>query len=56
MFEVRLAVVVVVGAELTVVTFVVVVVDFVGELMTTPVEGNETTPNDDFRVGPLGWL
>jgi hypothetical protein len=54
--EVRLTVVVVTGAEVTVVTLVVVVVALVGELMTTPVAGNATTPIEDFRVGPLGLL
>ena len=50
-------VVVVVGADTAGVTsIVVVVVDVVGEGMTTPDEGKETTPNDEMRVGPLGWL
>ena len=37
-------------------SIVVVVVDFVGEGMTIPEEGNETTPNEEVRVGPWGWL
>jgi len=47
---------VVVDAETTFVTLIVVVVEAFGEGMTTPVEGNETAPNEDFKVGPLGWL
>jgi hypothetical protein len=48
---------VVVGAESAGVTeMVVVVVDVVGEEITTPFEGRETTPNDEVRVGPFGWL
>jgi hypothetical protein len=46
--------VVVVGAETAGVTAIVVVV--VGDGMTTPDEGKETTPNDDVRVGPRGGL
>jgi len=50
-------VVVVVGADAAGVTSIeVVVVDVVGEGMTTPDEGKETTPNDEVRVGPLGGL
>jgi hypothetical protein len=50
-------VVVVVGADTAGVTsIVVVVVAVVGEGMTTPDEGKETTPNDEMRVGPLGRL
>lgn len=49
--------IVVVGPETAGVTLIVVeVVDVVGEGMTTPEEGNETPPNDEVRVGPLGWL
>lgn len=53
------AVVVVVGADIagvTAIVVVVVVVDDVGEGTTTPDGGSETTPNDDVRVGPSGWL
>jgi len=47
----------VVGADTAGVTgIVVVVVDDVGEGMTTPDGGRETTPIDDVSVGPLGWL
>jgi hypothetical protein len=42
-------VVVVVAAETAGVTSIVVVV---GEGMTTPDEGSETTPNEEVRVGP----
>jgi hypothetical protein len=42
----------VVGADIAGVTASVVVV--VGEGMTTPDEGRETTPIDDVRVGPFG--
>jgi hypothetical protein len=50
-------VVVVVGAEIAGVTLiVVVVVDVVGEGITTPEGGKETTPNDEVSVGPFGWL
>jgi hypothetical protein len=45
---------VVVGAEIAGVTGTVVVV--VGDAMTTPEGGKETTPIDEVRVGPLGWL
>jgi hypothetical protein len=52
-----LVVVVVVCADIAGDTgIVVVVVDVVGEGMTTPDGGKETTPNDDVSVGPLGWL
>lgn len=52
-----LIVVVVVGAEIAGVTPIVVeVVEVVGEGMTTPDGGKETTPIDDVSVGPLGWL
>lgn len=48
---------VVVGADTAGVTgVVVVVVVTVGEGITTPDDGNETTPIDRLRVGPLGWL
>ena len=50
-------VVVVVGADAAGVTSIEVdVVDVVGEGTTTPDDGKETTPNDEVRVGPLGWL
>jgi hypothetical protein len=45
------AVVVVVAAETAGVTSIVVVV---GEGMTTPEEGSETTPKEEVRVGPWG--
>lgn len=48
-------VVVVVGADAAGVTSIEVVVVDVGEGMTTPDEGKETTPKDEVRVGPLGW-
>ena|ERR1039458_2049841 len=52
-----LVVVVVVCADIAGDTgIVVVVVDVVGEGMTTPDGGKETTPNDEVSVGPLGWL
>jgi hypothetical protein len=44
-------VVVVVAADTAGVTSIVVVV---GEGMTTPEEGSETTPNEEVRVGPWG--
>ena len=47
-------VVVVVGADTAGVTSMVVVV--VGDGMTIPDEGNETTPNDEVSVGPLGCV
>jgi hypothetical protein len=48
-------VVVVVGAaDIGGVTSSVVVV--VGDGMTTPDEGSETTPSEEVSVGPLGWL
>ena len=43
--------VVVVAAETAGVTSIVVVV---GDGMTTPEEGSETTPNEEVRVGPWG--
>ena len=46
------AVVVVVGADTAGVTSTVVVV--VGDGMTMPDEGSDTTPNDEVSVGPLG--
>ena len=56
MLDAGLTVVVVVGAEIAGVTgVVVVVVDVVGEGTTIPEGGNETTPNDEVSVGPLGW-
>jgi hypothetical protein len=45
-------VVVVVGADTAGVTSMVVVV--VGDGMTMPDGGSDTTPNDEVRVGPLG--
>jgi hypothetical protein len=54
-----LIVVVVVGADTAGVTsrvVMVVVVDVVGDGITTPEGGSETTPSDKVRVGPLGWL
>jgi hypothetical protein len=52
-----LTVVVVVGAETAGVTGIVVVeVELVGEGMTTPDGGSDTTPIEEVRVGPLGWL
>jgi hypothetical protein len=45
-------VVVVVGADTAGVTSRVVVV--VGDGMTIPDEGSDTTPNDEVSVGPLG--
>jgi hypothetical protein len=57
MLDAGLMVVVVVGADTAGVTgIVVVVVDVVGEGITTPDGGSETTPIDEVRVGPLGWL
>jgi hypothetical protein len=51
------AVVVVVGADTAGVTgIVVVVVEVVGDGMTTPDGGKETTPMEDMSVGPLGSL
>jgi hypothetical protein len=47
-------VVLVVGAEIAGVTASVVVV--VGDGMTTPEGGRDTTPIDDVSVGPFGWL
>jgi hypothetical protein len=50
-------VVVVVAAEIAGVTgMVVVVVEVVGDGTTIPEGGNETTPMDEVRVGPLGGL
>jgi hypothetical protein len=46
--------VVVDGVEIAGVTASVVVV--LGDGMTTPDGGRETTPIDDVRVGPFGWL
>lgn len=49
--------VVVVGADIAGVTAsVVVLLDVVGDGMTTPDRGRETTPIDDVSVGPFGWL
>lgn len=48
-----MVVVVVVGTDSAGVTSIV---DVVGEAMTTPEGGSETTPKDEARVGPLGWL
>lgn len=57
MLDAGLTVVVVVGADTAGVTPKVVVVDdVVGDGMTTPEGGNDTTPNDEVKVGPLGWL
>jgi hypothetical protein len=57
MLEAGLMVVVVVGADTAGVTpNVVTVDDVVGDGMTTPDCGNETTPNDEVRVGPSGSL
>jgi hypothetical protein len=44
--------VVVVGAETAGVTGIVEVV--VGDGITTPDEGSDTTPKEELRVGPLG--
>jgi hypothetical protein len=51
-----MVVVVVIADTAGVTSIVEVVVDVVGEGMTTPDGGKETTPNDELRVGPLGWL
>jgi hypothetical protein len=52
-----LTVVEVVGVDSAGVTaIVVVVVDVVGDGTTMPDGGNDTTPIDEVRVGPLAWL
>lgn len=57
MLEAGLTVVVVEGDEIAGVTAIVdVVVDDVGEGITTPFGGSDTTPRDDVSVGPCGWL
>jgi hypothetical protein len=52
MLDAGLIVVVVVGADTAGITANVVV----GEGMTTPDGGSETTPSDEVNVGPVGWL